>query len=204
MSVLHRLASSQGRRDDVPNQELARELAAARDHSAIRELVAHLHDPDRNIQSDCIKTLYEIGYLAPELIAPYAEDFLALLRSRNNRLVWGGMIALLTIAPLRAPFLFEHREEIQQAIAKGSVITVDRGIRALAAVAAQDDAYRAALLPYLLEHLRTCRPKDLPGRAEAVLPAVDAAHRDAFLAVLAARLPDLRPAQARRVRKIMA
>jgi len=44
MSVLHRLASSQGRRDDVPNQELARELAAARDHNAIRELVAYLHD----------------------------------------------------------------------------------------------------------------------------------------------------------------
>ena len=204
MSVLDRLASAQGRRDDAPNQELARELANARDEAAIRELVAHLHDRDRNIQSDCIKTLYEIGYLAPELIAPYAEEFLGLLRSRNNRMVWGGMIALATIAALRAPFLFEHRQEIQEAIARGSVITVDRGIRALAAVAGQDDAYRQELLPYLLDHLRTCRPKDLPGRAEAVLAAVDAAHRDAFIAVLEQRLPDMRPAQVKRLQKVMA
>ena len=204
MSVLDRLASAQGRRDDAPNQELARELANARDEAAIRELVAHLHDRDRNIQSDCIKTLYEIGYLAPELIAPYAEEFLGLLHRRNNRMVWGGMIALATIAALRAPFLFEHRQEIQDAIARGSVITVDRGIRALATVAGQDDAYRQELLPYLLEHLRTCRPKDVPARAEAVLAAVDTTHRDAFIAVLEQRLPDMRPTQAKRLQKVMA
>ena len=204
MFVLDRLASAQGHRDDAPNQELARELADARDEAAIRELVAHLHDRDRNIQSDCIKTLYEIGYLMPELIAPYAGEFLDLLHSRNNRMVWGGMIALATIAALRAPFLFEHRQEIQRAIEKGSVITVDRGIRALATVAAQDDTYRRELFPYLLEHLRTCRPKDLPGRAEAVLTAVDATHRDAFIAVLEQRLPDMRPTQARRLQKVMA
>ena len=204
MSVLARLASSQGRRDDVPNQELARELAETRDEAAIRELVAHLQDQDRNIQSDCIKTLYEIGYLAPDLIAPYAEDFLALLSSRNNRMVWGGMIALATIAALRAPFLFDHRQEIQQAIEKGSVITVDRGIRALATVAAQDDAYRRKLFPYLLDHLRTCRPKDLPGRAEGVLVAVDEAHRDAFISVLEQRMPDMRPSQVKRLKKVIA
>ena len=204
MSVLDRLASAQGRRDDVPNQELARELAETRDEAAIRELVAHLQDRDRHIQSDCIKTLYEIGYLAPELIAPYAEEFLVLLRSRNNRMVWGGMIALATIAALRAPFLFDHRQEMQRAIEKGSVITVDRGIRALATVAAQDDAYRRELFPYLLEHLRACRPKDLPGRAEAVLAAVDGAHRDAFIAVLEQRVPDMRPTQAKRLHKAIA
>jgi hypothetical protein len=204
MSVLARLASSQGRRDDVPNQELARELAETRDKAAIRELVAHLQDRDRNIQSDCIKTLYEIGYLAPDLISPYAEDFLALLSSRNNRMVWGGMIALATIAALCAPFLFDHRQEIQRAIEKGSVITVDRGIRALATVAVQDDAYRRELIPYLLNHLRVCPPKDLPGRAEGVLVAVDEAHRDAFISVLEGRMPDMRPSQAKRLKKVIA
>ena len=204
MSILDRLASAQGRRDDVPNQELARELAETRDEAAIRELVAHLQDKDRNIQSDCIKTLYEIGYLAPELIAPYVEEFLGLLKSRNNRLVWGGMIALSTIAPFQAPILFRHRDDIQQAIDRGSVITVDRGIRALGLVAAQDVRYRQALFPYLLEHLATCRPKDVPARAEAILPAVDGENKAAFLQALEKRLPDLRPSQRKRVQKVMA
>ena len=204
MSVLDKLASAQGRRDDIPNQELARELAQSRDEEAIRELVAHLHDRDRKIQSDCIKTLYEIGYLAPELIAPYVDDFLSLLHSRNNRLVWGGMIALATIAHLQAPALFEHRQEIQRAIDQGSVITVDRGIRALATVAAQDAAYRRELFPFLLAHLQTCRPKDLPARAEAVLIAVDEANQSAFIGTLQQRMPDMSPSQARRLRKVMA
>jgi hypothetical protein len=87
MSVISRLASALGRRDDVPNQELARELAETKVVEDIRELVVNLQNRDRKIQSDCIKVLYEIGYIASELIAEYAEDFLALLRNRNNRLV---------------------------------------------------------------------------------------------------------------------
>ena len=54
------------------------------------------------IASDCIKTLYEVGYLKPELIAPYVGDFLKLIKSRENRLVWGGMLALSTIAALKS------------------------------------------------------------------------------------------------------
>ncbi|RME86552.1 MAG: hypothetical protein D6770_11610 [Anaerolineae bacterium] len=204
MSVLERLASALGRRDDVPNQELAREVAAARDEEAVRELVVHLNDRDRNIQSDCIKVLYEIGYLAPELIADYADEFLALLRSRNNRLVWGGMIALSTIAALKAPFLYAHREEIMRAIEQGSVITQDRGIKALALVAAQRAEYREALFPYLLKHLATSRPKDVPQRAEAILSAVTAENREPFLQVLTDRMADLKPSQVRRVKKVIA
>ncbi|MHB2149698.1 hypothetical protein ACX8XP_11630 [Calditrichota bacterium LG25] len=83
MSVIERLASSLGRRDDVPNQELARELANRKANDEIRQLVENLKNPQRNIQSDCIKVLYEIGYLAPELIAPYAANFLELLKSKT-------------------------------------------------------------------------------------------------------------------------
>ncbi len=38
MSVLNRLACSQGRRDEVPNQELAHALAATEDREGIREI----------------------------------------------------------------------------------------------------------------------------------------------------------------------
>ncbi len=204
MSVISRLATSLGRRDDVPNQELARELAASQARDDIQELVANLKHHDRRIQSDCIKVLYEIGYIAPELIAEYVEDFLDLLRSRNNRLVWGGMSALATIASLKADVLFEHRDEIKATIEQGSVITVDRGIKALSVVAGQKEAYRAELLPWLLAHLKNCRPKDVPQRAEAILKAVDSESKEQFIEIIQSRMADMRPSQAKRLRKVIA
>ena len=101
MTVLHRIAHYQDRRDEVPNQELARDLADQQDTAGIREIAENLWNPDPNIRSDCLKVLYQIGFLAPELAAPYALDYLKLLRDKNNRLVWGGMIALSTVAALR-------------------------------------------------------------------------------------------------------
>ena len=204
MSVINRLATTLGRRDDVPNRELARELAETKAVEDIRELVANLQNRDRKIQSDCIKVLYEVGYIAPELIAEYAEDFLALLRSRNNRLVWGGMSALATIAKLSASTLFEHWEEIREAIEKGSVITVDRGIKALSIVAAQRAEYGAVIFPYLLTHLRRCRPKDVARDAEAILVAVNSGNKKEFAEVINARMGDMRPAQVKRLKKVLA
>lgn len=216
MSTLDRLACAQGRRDEAPNQELARDLAAQGDREGIRELAANLGHADPNVRSDCLKTLYEVGYLKPELIADYAGGFLGLLRDRNNRMVWGGMIALSTIAPLRAGELYPHRQQIQEAMAEGSVtphlrppqvgagVTVDNGVKVLAEVAAADETYRAELLPYLFHHLQTCRPKDVPPHAEAIVPAVNAAHTEAFVAVVERRLGNMSASQATRVKRAIA
>ncbi len=204
MSILDRLACAQGRRDEVPNQELARELAEQRDQEGIRELVANLGHADQDVRSDCIKTLYEVGYLKPELVADYAGEFLRLLRDRHNRMVWGAMLALATIAPLRADDLYKQRQRIQDAMTEGSIITVDNGVKVLAAIAAADDAYRAELLPYLFHHLQTCRPKDVPQHAEAIVLAVDAAHADAFVTVLERRLVNMSANQEARVKRMIA
>jgi hypothetical protein len=64
-SILNRIAYYQGRRDEAPNQELARELAEQGDRAGIAELVANLHHPDQNVRSDCLKTLHETGYAVP-------------------------------------------------------------------------------------------------------------------------------------------
>ncbi len=204
MSVLEKLASSLGRRDDVPNQQLARELAESEDAEAIEELVENLSNKDRNIQSDCIKVLYEIGYIRPELIAGYVDDFLGLLKSKNNRLVWGGMIALSTIAELQGNKLYRHLDEIKSTIDRGSVITVDRGIKTLSILASQSQEYRRSIFPYLLQHLRSCRPKDFPQRAEYVLAAVDATNKDAFLEVIQKRIPEMKPSQVKRLKRVLA
>lgn len=113
MSVLDQLACSLGHRDEVPNQELARCLAESEDSANIREVADGLQHKERAVQADCIKVLYEIGYLKPALIAPYASAFLKLLKSRNNRLVWGGMIALSTVGGLAANELFPHWAELR-------------------------------------------------------------------------------------------
>ena len=194
MSVLDRIAHLQNRRDEAPNQELARDLAEKRDREGIREIAENLWNKNKNIQADCIKVLYEIGYIDPSLIAGFAEDFLKLLKSRNNRLVWGGMIALSTVAELRADFINGSLDQILKAMDAGSVITVDNAVKTLA-LAASKDAYRLSIFPHLLEHLRTCRPKDVPQHAEKSLPAVDASNKDEFIAVLDKRMEDLSAAQ---------
>jgi len=203
MSVLNRIACFQNRRDEAPNQELARELAQKKDKAGIREIAENLWNKDQNIQSDCLKVLYEIGYLAPELIADYVDDFLKLLKSKHNRLVWGSMIALSTIAELEADKLYTHCEEIERAMAEGSVITVDGGVKTLALVASKSDKYRKRIFPYLLEHLATCRPKDVPQHAEKTLPAVNARNRQGFVQVLEKRMTDMSNSQATRLRKVI-
>jgi hypothetical protein len=50
MSIIDRLASVQGRGDEHPNVDLARELASRRDRDGILELVDHLDDRDRAIE----------------------------------------------------------------------------------------------------------------------------------------------------------
>jgi HEAT repeat protein len=203
MSALERIAYFQNRRDEVPNQELARELAQRQAHAGIREIAEGLYHENPNVQSDCIKVLYEIGYLNPELIAEYVDDYLNLMKSRNNRLVWGAMIALSTIAGIKTEAIYEHLGDVQGAMKKGSVITVDSGVKVLAVVAARSEEYRKQIFPYLMKHLRTCRPKDVAQHAEKVLVAVNGENKDEFIEVLEKRLAILRSSEVARVRKVI-
>ena len=203
MPVLNKIAFFQNRQDEVPNQELAQALAQSRSQADIREIAEGLWNKEPNIQSDCLKVLYELGYLAPDLIAAYAGDFLKLLKHRNNRMVWGGMIALSTVADLKAAEIFPHVDEIIQVMNKGSVITMDNGIKALALVASQKDEYRKAIFPYLLDHLKNCRPKEVPQHAEKSLPAVTTGNKSDFIQVLDKRLEDMSASQAVRLKKII-
>ena len=74
MSPLDRIAHFQNRRDEVPNQTRAGDLASKKDRAGIREIAENLWNKDKGIQADCIKVLYEIGYIDPALVANYVED----------------------------------------------------------------------------------------------------------------------------------
>ncbi len=203
MSVLKHIAYFQNRRDEVPNQQLAQALAEKKDKKGIREIADHVWDENPAVQSDCLKVLYEIGYLDPSLITNYADDFLQLLRHKNNRLVWGSMIALSTLAEIKADEIYAHTSEIQKVMEKGSVIIVDNGVKILAIVASKQERYRRKLLPYLLEHLKTCRPKEVPQHAEKSVVAVNAKNKAQFIQVLEKRMTDMTSSGAARLKRVI-
>ena len=203
MPILDKLAYSLGRRDEVPNQELARDLAAKKDKQGIREIAENLWNKDRHIQADCIKVLYEVGSIEPKLIADYTEDFVKLLKSRNNRLVWGSMTALSEVAKANPDAVFQNLEAIKKAKETGSVITVDNAISTLAWTAAGNKKYNEAIFPHLLKHLSSCRPKEVPQHAEKTLPAVNTENKTDLIKVLEKRMEDLSGSGLARVKKVI-
>ena len=203
MSVLCKIAFFQNRRDEVPNQELAKELAETENRLGISEIVQNLRHKNKSVQSDCLKVLYEIGYIKPELIADYVLDFLELLKSKTNRMIWGGMIALATIAENKPKEIFEQLTAVTDAVEHGTLITVVWGIKALARVAATNQTYKQNISPFLMGQLEKCIPRDVAMHAEHILPTIDQTNKTEFLSILETRKPQLSSAQLTRLKKVI-
>jgi len=201
MDVLSKLASALERNDERPNVELAEALVAKPDKKAIAALADALSSGTVAVQNDAIKVLYEIGERAPDLVAPYAEAFLALLKSRNNRNVWGAMSAIDTIAGVRAKEVAAHLEDILAAADKGSVIAKDKAMSTLAKLA---QAGEAKAMPALLERLADAAPNQFPMYAELAATAVTPTHKAKLVGVLQARLKTIDAAAKKaRVEKVL-
>ena len=185
MDVLSKLASALDRNDERPNVELAEALVAKPDKKAIAVLADTLSTGTVAVQNDAIKVLYEIGERAPELVAPHAEAFFALLKSKNNRNVWGAMSAIDTIAGVKAKDVAARLKDILAAADKGSVIAKDKAMSTLAKLA---QAGETKAMPALLERLADAAPNQFPMYAETAATAVSAAHKAKLVAVLEARL----------------
>jgi len=56
LSILHQLASQLGRRDENPNQVLAKQVAETNNKGAIKELIENLHNKNKAIQCLFIAT----------------------------------------------------------------------------------------------------------------------------------------------------
>lgn len=187
MDMLDRLATALNRNDERPNVELAGALAESGDQAAIAELAQALAAAPAGLRNDAVKTLYEIGYLRPELVAPHLGAILPLLASSNNRTVWGALQALETIAPLRSDDLLPRVPAILAAADKGSVIARDKAIFILVALAGKGHA--GALLPILLDRLDHAAPNQFPTYAEAIAAVAEGDHAAALAAILRRRLP---------------
>ena len=204
MNVLDQLATALGRRDEVPNQELAQRIVRERNAAAVKELVENLEHQSKAIPSDCIKVLYEIGAANPDLIAKYYKEFGKLLESKNNRLVWGAMIALDTIALKEPKGVYGMLSKIlKTADTSGSVIARDHAVGILAKLATLK-AYRRDSVALLLEQLMSCPNNQFPMYVEMSAPVIDADNKERFRKVIEKRARDLdRESQKKRVGKVL-
>jgi hypothetical protein len=204
MKAINLLATSLHRHDDVPNQELANEIITGNRQDWVKELVENLDNKDKNIQSDCIKVLYEIGERgAPALIAPYVKAFIEILGSKNNRLIWGAMTAIDMIALIKTDDIFDNLATICTAIEKGSVITIDHGVSILAKLASVN-AYENKVMPLLIEQLAKCPSRQFPMYIEKSSVAMNSANKSEFTGIIEIRYTDLeKESQRKRVDKIL-
>jgi hypothetical protein len=204
MSVLDKLAGALGRNDERSNVELAQALAAKPDRKAIAELAAALSGGTTAQQNDAIKVLSEIGERKPELVAQHAAAFFALLKSRNNRNVWGAMSAIATIAAAEPKLVGTELKAILTAADKGSVIAKDKATAILSSLAQAGDK---AAVAALLERLPEAAPNQFPMYAEMALPAVQnggPAAETEFRTILERRLATIeQPAKRARVEKVL-
>jgi hypothetical protein len=203
MSVLSKISYFQNRRDEGPNKELAKTLAETENKAGIAELVVNLKHKNKNVQSDCLAVLYHVGYVKPHLIADYVKDFLALLESKNNRLVWGGMIALSTIADLKPKEICANLDKVKHAIDKGTLITVVWGVKTIAKVASSSKSCKSDVVPILLSQLKNCIPRDVAMHFENSLPAIDNENKVLFLRIVENRKKEMTTSQVARLKKAM-
>jgi len=202
-AMIEKLACKQGRNDEVPNIELAEYLCQHNDTAGIKEIIDGFKGTDKAVANDCIKVLYEIGERNPALICGYANDFISCLRSKNNRLAWGSMTALAKIARYAPEPIFEKLPAIVAAYEDGSVITVDNSISVFAELCKVDESYSETVFPIILNHLKKCRPKDVPQHAERASVCVNNKNANAFIEVLIARMPHLASSGQARIKKLL-
>lgn len=203
MSIIPKLATSLNRRDEVPNQEVAAEIVKSDDKAAVDELVSNLTNKNKGIRYDCIKTLYEVGYLKPHLIASYLDRLLSLLESKDNRMQWGAMTALGCVVKEKPAEIFASLGKIIDAAEKGSVITRDRCVKILVSLS-EIAGYSDKAFPLLLEQIMKSPTNQLPMYAENALPVVDAGNKERFVAILAGRLDELeKESQKKRIEKVI-
>ena len=203
MSIIDKLATSLNRRDEVPNQELAKEITGTNDKKAVKELVENLQNKSKDIQHDCIKVIYEIGVLKPQLISDYFKEIMALLDSKNNRMQWGAMTALNSITNESPEIIYNSLGKIIDAADKGSVITNDHCVKILVKLCAINK-YAEDAFELLNERLKKSPANQLPMYAENALPIINDKNKASFLKTLRSRFGDFeKETQRKRVEKVI-
>ncbi len=202
-NIQDRLASASGRNDEALNLALAAEIAGMGNGEAVVALIACLQNKKATLQSDAIKVLYEIGNLRPDLIAGHTPDFVALLDSKLNRLQWGAMSALNSIAAVQPRLIMSYIERLTLAAGSGSVITRDNFV-AIAVKLYVTPEYAEQAFSLLVHQLLDCPLNQLPMYAEQIQPSIAPQHIVLFAETLYLRLKDIdKESKRKRLEKVL-
>ena len=201
--MIEKLAYSLGRNDEEPNIELAKELVKTKNKKGIKEIVDGLNNSKEQAANDCIKVLYEIAEIEPVLVSEYISSFLQLLKSKNNRLVWGSMTTISKIVSLNPDEVFKNLDILVKTYEKGSVITVDNSISVFAELVKADKKYESKVFPIIIRHLEECRPKEVGQHAERAFICINKNNSQKYKETLLKRRESLTDTQKKRVDKLL-
>jgi hypothetical protein len=198
--ILHRLSSARGERKQSSNKALATEVASASDAEAVAELVGLLAAPDKSIRTDAIKVLGEIAGQNASLLVDHASVIGTLLASASGVLLWEGLTVLDGIANVDPDPIRPFQETVIAATGSESVIARDKAVRILVKLAT-GQSYQA-IMPALLDVLRTAPVNQLPTYAEWICGIVRESDGEPATEILERRLASIdQPAKVRRVQK---
>ena len=159
---------------------MAKQIIDSNDKKAIKELFENLSNKNKDIQSDCIKVIYEIGAQKPKLIAGFVHEFIALLDNKNNRLQWGAMTALDAITNENPKIVYSSLGKIIAVADQGSVITNDHCVGILIKLCATKE-YAEHAFSLLNERLMISPVNQLPMYAENALPVINDKNKAVFM-----------------------
>jgi hypothetical protein len=204
MTWINKIAFNRNIRNETPNKELAEELADTNNKKGIKEISEYLYDKNKSISSDCLSVLYTIGYSKPELIQEYIDDFLKLLESKINRMVWGSMIAISTIVHLKSANIFRNIDLILKTMREGTLITEVWGIKTLVNLSIENKEYKIKLIPVLFDYLEKCRPIDFATRIETIMPVIASSEENEILdRIIEIKITELSDSQIKKLRTVL-
>ncbi len=204
MSILEKLSALNDKNNNFLEKELAAELFKTKNAADIQELVINLDNKNKKIQSNCIKTLYEIGEMGGgSLIAEYCENFGGLLINKNNRLVWGAVTALNTIVKFNPDGVYNLLDIIVKAVNQGSVITIDNGVGIFSQLAVYSKCEKESLV-HLFNILNTCPIKQFPMYIEKSEKCINKNNVNRFINIIDQKYELLeKDTQKKRVSKVL-
>lgn len=191
-TITDQLLTNKAQRDEKANIALAEKISSETDADAVYEVFRNLSN--KELESDCIKILYEIAERSPDLVADYADYFIELLDRKNNRIVWGAMSAIDAICSLKIDLVYSQLEKLRTVVEQGSVITRDHFVNILLILAAA----KPDVLARLSEQFADCPPNQLPMYAERSLCILNKENSVEFVAIMVHRLDEMATESKRR------
>ncbi len=181
----------------MPNIALAEMLCQDQNHAAIAVVVEILQSGSKPHQQDAIKVIYEVGSRCPDLIEPYTDVFFNTLSNKNNRIVWGTLMALAQTCKMSPERVADRLDVILEAADNGSVIAKDQAIEILICLRSLPH-YSQKATEELFNRLAVAAINQLPKYAEMTIADLKPDEASQFLSILEARQGDDMPESKRK------